>query len=470
MIAQALTHSLRECVDGGEVGVVEINTLTPGDWYRRVLSLSWPVILANLTVPMVGIADTAVVGRLPDSSYMGGVAVGAASFSAFYWVFGFLRMVTTGLVAQSYGSKQTDEVVAIGVRSGIVALGVGTLFVVLAVPIYQLTVHIFDSSALVEEKAANYFFVRAWGAPALLLHFVQLGVLFGLQRMRWVLAVTLVFHGLNAVLDVVFVYAFDLGVTGVALGTAISEWFAALLGGYFVVKALGELGWSFQRTVGLGNPSKIRSLGGLSGNMMLRTLFVQIPFLGVTALGARMGDIVLAANLLLMQYFYLMSYTLDGFAQAAESLAGEAFGANDRDRLRAITKYSTVCGAGLAIVISACYAVCTPWMIDAMTDLSDVRQVAREFAPWFVFMPLVAIWAFQMDGIYIGTTQVRSLRNNMFIALISYLTIALWAVPRFGNHGMWMALTSFMLVRGATLLWGYPRIERQISINGETTA
>ena len=231
MIAQALTHSLRECVDGCEVGVVEINTLTPGNWYRRVLSLSWPVILANLTVPMVGIADTAVVGRLPDSSYMGGVAVGAASFSAFYWVFGFLRMVTTGLVAQSYGSKQTDEVVAIGVRSGIVALGVGTLFVVLAVPIYQLTVHIFDSSALVEEKAANYFFVRAWGAPALLLHFVQLGVLFGLQRMRWVLAVTLVFHGLNAVLDVVFVYAFDLGVTGVALGTAISEWFAALLGG-----------------------------------------------------------------------------------------------------------------------------------------------------------------------------------------------------------------------------------------------
>ena len=156
----------------------------------------------------------------------------------------------------------------------------------------------------------------------------------------------------------------------------------------------------------MGNPSKIRSLGGLSGNVMLRTLFVQIPFLGVTALGARMGDIVLAANLLLMQYFYLMSYTLDGFAQAAESLAGEAFGANDRDRLRAITKYSTVCGAGLAIVISACYAVCTPWMIDAMTDLSDVRQVAREFAPWIVFMPLVAIWAFQMDGIYIGTTQM----------------------------------------------------------------
>ena len=127
MIAQALTHGLCECVDGGEVGVVEINTLTPGDWYRRVLSLSWPVILANLTVPMVGIADTAVVGRLPDSSYMGGVAVGAASFSAFYWVFGFLRMVTTGLVAQSYGAKQTDEVVAIGIRSGIVALGVGVL-------------------------------------------------------------------------------------------------------------------------------------------------------------------------------------------------------------------------------------------------------------------------------------------------------------------------------------------------------
>ena len=183
-----------------------------------------------------------------------------------------------------------------------------------------------------------------------------------------------------------------------------------------------------------------------------------------------MGDIVLAANLLLMQYFYLMSYTLDGFAQAAESLAGEAFGANDRDRLRAITKYSTVCGAGLAIVISTCYAVCTPWMIDAMTDLSDVRQVAREFAPWIVFMPLVAIWAFQMDGIYIGTTQMRSLRNNMFVALIFYLTIALWTVPRFGNHGMWMALTGFMMVRSATLLWGYPRIERQISINGETNS
>ena len=470
MLAQSLIRGFGEFLDVGEVGVVEMGTLAPRDWYRRVLSLSWPVILANLTVPMVGIADTAVVGRLPDSSYMGGVAVGAASFSAFYWVFGFLRMVTTGLVAQSYGAKQTDEIVAIGVRSGIIALGIGILFVALALPIYHLTAHIFDSSALVEEKAANYFFVRVWGAPALLLHFVELGVLFGLQRMRAVLAVTLVFHGLNAILDVLFVYAFDLGVTGVALGTAISEWSAALLGGYFVVKALGELGWFFQRTVGLGNPSKIRSLGGLSGNMMLRTLFVQIPFLGVTALGARMGDLVLAANLLLMQYFYLMSYTLDGFAQAAESLAGEAFGANDRARLRAITKYSTVCGVGLAIVISGCYAVFTPWMIDAMTDLSDVRQTAYEFAPWIVFMPLVAIWAFQMDGIYIGTTQMRSLRNNMFVALIFYLTIALWAVPRFGNHGMWMALTGFMMVRSATLLWGYPRIERQISINGETNS
>ena len=148
----------------------------------------------------------------------------------------------------------------------------------------------------------------------------------------------------------------------------------------------------------------------------------------------------------------------------------KAFGANDRARLRAITKYSTVCGVGLAIVISGCYAVFTPWMIDAMTDLSDVRQTAYEFAPWIVFMPLVAIWAFQMDGIYIGTTQMRSLRNNMFVALIVYLTIALWAVSRFGNHGMWMALTGFMMVRGATLLWGYPRIERQISINGETNS
>ena len=467
MLAQAVIHSISRIVEKAQVGVVEMNSVTPSGWYRRVLSLSWPVILANLTVPLVGIADTAVVGRLPDSSYMGGVAIGAASFSAFYWIFGFLRMVTTGLVAQSYGAKQIDEVVVVGVRSGVIAAGIGMLFVALSVPIYQLTAHIFDASALVEAKAANYFFVRIWGAPALLMHFVELGVLFGLQRMRAVLAVTLGFHGLNAALDVLFVYGFGLGVGGVALGTAISEWSAALLGGYLVVKALGELGWFFQRTVGLGNRSKLLSFGGLSGNMMLRTLFVQIPFLGVTALGARMGDLVLAANLLLMQYFYLMSYTLDGFAQAAESLAGEAFGAKDRFGLRAITKYSTICGAGLAIVIAGCYGAFTPWMIDAMTDLPDVRRTAREFAPWIVCMPLVAIWAFQMDGIYIGTTQIRSLRNNMFVALVSYLTIAVWAVPTLGNHGMWLALTGFMMVRSATLLLGYPRIERQIPINGE---
>ena len=447
-----------------------MNALSTGDWYRRVLSLSWPVILANLTVPMVGIADTAVVGRLPDSRYMGGVAVGAASFSAFYWIFGFLRMVTTGLVAQSYGAKQIDEVVAVGIRSGIVALGIGTLFCALSLPIYQLTTHIFDASALVEEEAANYFFVRVWGAPALLLHFVELGVLFGLQRMRAVLVVTLLFHGLNAALDVLFVYGFDLGVTGVAVGTAISEWSAALFGGYLVVKALGELGWLFRPSVGLVNRSKLMSLGGLSGNMMLRTLFVQIPFLGVTALGARMGDLVLAANLVLMQYFYLMSYTLDGFAQAAESLAGQAFGAKDRRGLRAITKYSSVCGLGLAVVISVCYAAFVPAMIDAMTDLSDVQQTAREYAPWIVCMPLVAILAFQMDGIYIGTTQIRSLRNNMFIALVSYLAIAFWAVPILGNHGMWMALTGFMIVRSVTLLAGYPRIERQIPFNSTLNA
>ena len=285
--------------------------------------------------------------------------------------------------------------------------------------------------------------------------------------MRAVLAVTLGFHGLNAALDVFFAYGLNLGVSGVAVRTAISEWSATLLGGYLVVKALTKLGWFFRRTDRLANRSKLISLGSLSGNMMLRTLFVQIPFLGVTALGARLGDLVLAANLLLMQYFYLMSYTLDGFAQAAESLVGEAFGAKERSGLKAVAKSSTVCAAGLAIVITVCYAAFAPWMIDAMTDLSDVRETARQFAPWIVCMPLVAIWAFQMDGICIGTTQMRSLRNNMFIALVSYLTIAFWAVPRLGNHGMWMALTGFMMVRSVTLVLGYPRIERQIASIGE---
>ena len=433
---------------------------TRAQWHRRVWSLAWPVVLANVSMPLVGAVDTAVMGRLPDPAYIGAVAVGAAVFNALYWMFGFLRMGTTGLVAQAYGAGNSRELAALVLRAGGMAWTIGLALVLLQIPVLQLALWIFRASESVESLAASYFTVRVWGAPALLTHFVVLGALFGLQRMRSALLVSVLLNVCNVVLDLLFVLVLGWGVEGVAAATLISEWLAAVVGVWLLGRHLGRAGGRVPRLGELLERARLAALFGVSANLIVRSFFVQLPFFTFTALSATFGDRVLAANAVLMQLFFLMSYGLDSLAHTAETLAGNAFGAADRARLRAATAYTLLWSMIIAAAISLLYAVAGGWFIDLLTDLPDVRATARTYLPWMVAAPLAAVGAFHLDGVFIGTTRTVELRNSMFLAVLCY-GAALWlTLDTLGNHGLWLAMLVFMVARTALLGALYPRVER----------
>ena len=437
---------------------------TPVEWHLKVWSLSWPMILANLTLPLVGAVDTAVMGRLPDAAYVGAVALGSTIMNAIYWMYGFLRMSTTGLTAQALGARQIDELAAIAIRAFAVALVLGGLLIVLQKPLGAFLFWLFEASQAVESQAAGYFYIRIWGTPAVLLYIVGLGALFGLQRMGAALIVGILFSGTNIVLDLWFVLGLGWGVEGVAIGTVISEWLAAALSMAATMHALKRSGWRGARPPNLWNRRRLAGLTNVSANLIVRTFFVQLPFFMLTALSAYLGDLVLAANAVLMQFFHIMAYGLDGFAHTAETLAGHAFGANDPRRLRRAGAYCSMWAGLIALMVSLAYMIWGTDIIALLTLLPEVRAVAADYLPWVAALPLVGVWAFMLDGIFIGTTRTRELRNSMFVAASVYLAVVWLSLEPMQNHGIWLSMTVFMAVRSVLLGSLYPRIERLAAI------
>lgn len=430
-------------------------------WHRRVWALSWPVVAANVTIPLVGLVDTAVMGRMPDATFVGAVAVGAAVFNALYWIFGFLRMGTTGLSAQAVGAGDGAELQVVALRSAGLAILIGTFAIAVQLPLLALIRWLFDASAQVESLAGTYFLIRIWGAPALMLHMVVLGVLFGMQRMRATLWLSILLNLTNVCLDLLLVLGLDWGVAGVAIATVISEWLAALVGAGLIYRMLKPDGRPSRQQ--LWQRSSIVKLIGMSGNLIVRSFFVQLPFFVFTMIGAGLGDLVLAANAIVMQLFMAMAFILDGPAHTAETLCGFAYGARDRRALRDAARYSLIwavlLAVGLAILIWSAGEVFVAWL----TLLPDVRQAANALLPWTAFLPLVAVWAFHLDGVYLGTTQSATLRNCMFISAVCYLGVLWLTLDSLGNLSLWLSMILFMAVRGILLAALYPRIERQVA-------
>lgn len=429
-------------------------------WHRRIWHLTWPVILANITIPMVGVADVAVMGRLPDPAYIAAVAMGAAMFSAVYWLFGFLRMGTTGLAAQAFGANSAAEVAAIFKRGCGVAAALGLLIVVLQWPLSYLLFSLFDASPKVADLAAQYYNIRIFGAPALLIYLVELGVLFGLQRMRDTLLLSISLNVTNLTLDVVLVLGFDMGVAGVATGTVISEIGAALAGLALVLRALKVNGWQPGRSVGLWRAAAVRALFHVSSNLLIRTFFVQLPFFVGTVVATRLGEVTLAAHGVLMQLFFIMTYSLDGFAHTAETLAGYAYGAKQPQALRHTTLYSAVWAMALAVLTGLVYWTGGEAFINALTLSEEVRSTAAGFLPWLALAPLLCVWAFLFDGIFIGTTHIVEMRNAMFVSAGVWAVLLWLSYDALGYHAVWLTMSVFMLTRSILLALYYPRIER----------
>ena len=436
---------------------------SPRAWHARVWTLSWPIILSNMTVPLVGAVDTAVVGHLPDPVFIGAVAVGAIIFNFLYWGFGFLRMGTTGFVAQALGADDLEELRSAFARALLLAGMLGVGIILLQAPVGIFALWAFEASDRVEGLAETYYSIRVWSAPAALANYAILGLLIGTQNTRAALALQLLLNLMNVALDFFFVVGLGLDVKGVAAATFISEWSAAAAGLYVAsrqLKGLGAVGrLSAARVLDAG---RLRAMMRVNANIFIRTLGVIFAFFYFTSVSARMGDITLAANAVLIHFLHFMAYGLDGFAYAAEALAGNAYGRRNLAAFRSAVKASCLLALIVALGYCVVYALTGPLIIHALTGIDAVREHAIAFLPWAVASPIIGVWSYLLDGIFIGTTRTTEMRNGMIISVIVYLVATWLLLPDWGNQGLWTALFIFLLVRALTLGAWYPRIEKAL--------
>lgn len=432
-------------------------------WNRRVWRLAGPIMLANITIPLLGAVDTAVVGHLDQVYYLGAVAVGSLIFNFLYWGFGFLRMGTTGFAAQAHGADDTVEAVDTLWRAMVIAALIGVGLLITQGLIIAGAMAIMDASAEVDAHTRAYFAIRIWSAPAALANYVVLGWFLGMQNARAGLIIQVFINVINIVLDVLFVVGMGMAVEGVAIATVIAEYGGLALGAFMVHRALGRLGGESIDWRRVLDPARMGHMIAINRDIFLRTLCLITAFAYLTIQSARLGDVILAANAVLLNMVTFMAYALDGFANAAQALVGRAVGEGSRSDYRGVVKASTVWALGFAVAFSLVYAATGSLIIDGLTGLEDVRAAARLALPWMILAPLVSVWGYQLDGIFIGAMQSREMRNAMILSLIVYLVAVEVFRPLYGNHGIWLGFILFMVARGLTLGYYFPRIEKRIA-------
>lgn len=430
-------------------------------WHKRTWRIAAPVIITNISVPMLGAVDTAVVGRLPGPEYLGAVAVGALIISMMYHSCNFLRMGTTGLTAQSFGARDGDEVRTWLGRALLMGLALGSIFIALQWPIYELARLVVNPSDAVDPLTQAYFQIRIWGAPAALANYALLGWFFGIQNTKAALITQVFMNGMNIILDFWFVLGLEWGVEGVAWATIISEYTALGLGLVLAGASLKQFGGRLNFAE-LREAGPLRRMLSVNRDIFIRSMCLQIAFVTITSIGSRLGDTTLAANAILLQIQVFIAQGLDGFATAAEALTGEAKGAKRRDRFDAAVRASTIWAGGLAVLFCALTALLGPWVIDLLTTVEEVREMARIFLFWSIFMPAISIWSFQLDGIFIGCTWSKQMRDSMFLSLGVFLISVAVLHTSFGNHGVWASFAIFMVARAVTMAWLFKDLRKTV--------
>jgi MATE family multidrug resistance protein len=432
--------------------------------HRQVWAMAWPIILANITVPMLGAVDTAVVGHLPEPYYIGAVAIGAMLFNYIYHLFNCLRMGTTGPTAQARGAGEHAEVRAMIARALLLAGVIGGVIIVLQLPILAFAFWVIDASAQVERYAREYFLIRVWSMPAVLGSYAIIGWFYGLRNVRTPLLIQVFVNCLNIVLALVFVFVFHWDVPGVAAASLIAEYAGLLLGLYSVWRTLRELprGNASGRRTRLLDPAQLRRMVTINGDIVLRTICVVSVLGFFMAKSAELGDVQLAANQVLHHFLVFTSFALDGVAHAAEAILGESVGRRDRAAfahdMRVVFLWSGIIGL-MNIVI---YAVAGHAIIALMTSIPEVRAAAASHLWWPVLMPLASVWAYTYDGVYLAATRTRIMRNTMLVSFAVFLVLLYTLMPLIGNTGLWIAVGGFLVGRGVLLHVFFHRVLRTI--------
>ncbi|WP_342649789.1 MATE family efflux transporter [Pseudomonas sp. REB1044] len=434
------------------------------DWqhrltHRKVWALAAPMILSNVSVPLVALVDSTVVGHLPHAHQLGAVAVGATLFTFMVGLMGFLRMGSTGFAAQAAGRADGAALRQVLAQGLLLALALALVVGLLALPFSQLALHAMQPSQALGSATETFFHTRLLGLPAALASYALVGWFLGTQNARAPLAILLTTNVLNIALNLWFVLGLDWGVLGSARASVIAEWSAALLGLALTRPALrahpGRIVWS-----ALTRWQAWRPLLSVNRDIFLRSLALQLVFLLIAVQGARLGEATVAANALLLNGLLLTAYALDGLAHAVEALCGHAIGARERDTLRR----SLVVACGWSLIVSLLFAAAFllggHLFIDLQTNIASVRAAAYPYLPYLALLPLVAVWSYLLDGLFIGATRAREMRNAMLVSVAIALPVA-FALRGLGNHGLWLAFLGFMGLRAVTLGWVGWRLQRQ---------
>lgn len=424
--------------------------------HRNVWALAAPMILSNVTVPLLGIVDTAVMGHLDSPRYLAAVAVGATIFSFLFMGLNFLRMGTTGLAAQARGADAADEMRTVLAQALLIAGGLAAALITLQRPVGNLAMWLIAPEAAVVDPAWTYFSVRIWAAPAALANFALVGWFIGMQNTRAPLYLMLVTNVTNICLSVLFVVGLGLRTGGVAAASVIAEFAGLGLGAWLVKRELGGIGGRLRREH-LLEGSRLRRIFSVNGNLLLRTLSLMFVFGFITAQGARQGTGVLAANAILIQFQYFMSYALDGFAHAAEALVGRALGERNPDGFREAVRLSLIWSAAVAMLFATVYLLTGGQIIALLTSQPDLRSLTAAYLPWIILSPLVSFWSFLFDGVFVGATWAREMRTTMMISTFLVFVPCFYLTQYFalGNHGLWLAFIVFMLSRAVSMGWVY---------------
>lgn len=433
----------------------------------RVLRLTWPMILSNIATPLLGLVDTAVIGNLGTKVELGAIALGSVIFSFLFWTFGFLRMGTTGMTAQALGGKNHQEVRATLLRALLLAGGIGLIIVVAQLPFAWIAFRLLGGSAEVESSALLYFHIRIWGAPFALSVFVLLGWFIGLQRTRTALILQVILNGTNILLDVAFVAGLRMGVAGVALGTALSNVVAVVAGIYIARKELYRLTGSarlfnIDKALIL-NRERLMHTFRVNRDIMIRTIMLVFGFTWFTNEGAQMGDTILAANTVLMQFISFAAFFLDGIAFTAETLVGEAVGRGRRGELARAVKVTTLSAAVVAGCLTLLYAFAGRPIIFALTDIDAVRDASLVYLPYAILTPIVGFWCWQLDGIFIGATWTGAMRDAAILSIIAFMAAWYPLANWYQNHGLWISFMCYFIARAFFLAVYYPALSKRVS-------
>jgi MATE family multidrug resistance protein len=431
--------------------------------HKRVLGVAVPIVLANATIPILGAVDTAVVGQLGLAVPIGAVGIGAIIITAIYWLFGFLRMGTTGLTAQAIGSGDKSETSALLVRGVIIGFTAGLILIITQVPLFLGALQLSPASIEVEGLAQKYLEIRVYSAPAAIALFGITGWLIAKEKTREVLLLQLVLNGINIVLDLVFVLKLGWGVEGVAIATLIAEWSGLIFGLWLAREGFNNGYW--KNWLQIFDRARLMQMAKVNSDIMIRSILLEISFVSFLFLGSSFDDATLAANQVLIQFLNITAYALDGFAFAAEALVGQALGAKNRPLFRRAVVMTSQWGLGSVILMALAFFVFGNSIINIMTTAQDVRTVGYEYLPWMVIAPLAGVAAWMLDGIFIGATRTADMRNMMFISFCIYLIALAILLPKYGNHGLWASLIIFSLARGITLGFKYPRLEASVGPN-----